>query len=1049
MEELNMAANQTGGGRGFPVIVGLVILAVGCLGAATAFANNGVNTPAVGGYTADMVRAAAQQQVYDPPLDVFGSGASCPDPVNYGFDYGDSVYVWLNPGGDMFFAIETHGNIGDSDQDGGYNTENTTCGGHPACVNTEADAFDNVFASGVESVTISIDRDCNGTSDLRFTLTGAGNMTADSVSVTLDALTGFFGDILGGQGTAWGGAPLQPGPDAVCVADRNGVVVIKIADWNRYFQDATPPHDFLPGVSPTTFDWIVDSGNNSDFYTEDLVTGRFDISNPQIDLQKSVSRSEICASGDTTRFTLTVTNTGNTPLTNVTLTDQLPAGLVYDNAYIDDPSDPIGSPSVVSNNLSWNTFSLNPGDSRTVSYRAVSDGCQGQVANNAVVLAEFDIDCLGGPVGVGDQDSANVTCVEPCVTVSAPGPQSLCAGSPWSATFVVTNCATVVEDLSIVLTVGGVAQPAVVRNAVAVGDTVHVEASGTLPATCGPPIAVSCEATATLPGVPPEGCSDVDSDATTISCTAACVTVADAPPDSTCPGTDLWLEFVVTNCNGQGGAENMTFSGMYNGSTATVSPTSATNVADGDTVHVKLLATLPAEDCSPNGYLGTVTATAALVTDAECQDTDSGDGLAFCTDPNVEIVKTTSPTTTTSGSTVTLEISNPSDVTLDPVQVSDHLPPGMLFDDTQTIGGTCGTSVDHVQDLGGTVWVYFTDFVLGPGESCTITYDVDCGEFDGQARIDTAYVDAWCEGTYDFVNPVSDSDTAVVVCEGGQACPRTIGFWRQQCAQKGNGSTKVCEAGMESLWVCVINATDVVQWKLNEGGYETTAYLRTLSPSDLFDHLCTQLQGPRPMTLLNMTEIQYLGLMLNYCSEALSSGIPVQNSFSGTVGAAIDSIEAAINSGMNLGYWEKVADEINNNIGVLAAACDNEDTFFQTLPGCVVDAPSIGQPDVLGAFDPNVLIARAAPNPVTPGSAAIIYYQIPAAAGRTSVELNIYDIAGRLVRTLVSEGRNPGTYQADWNLTNESGLQVPSGVYFYRLRAGSQVFTQKMLVVRH
>ena len=1045
-----MSSKRIGEGRAFPLLVGLTILALGCLATAgMALANNGVNSPAVGGVTADMVRAAAQQQVYDPPMDVFGNGGSCPDPVNYGFDYGDSVYVWLSPGGDMYFAIETHGNIGDSDQDGGYDTETATCGGHPTCVSAEADAFNNIFASGVESVTISVDRDCSGTSDLRFTLTGAGNMRADSVSVTLDALTGFFGSILGGQGTGWAGAPLQVGPDAVCVVQRAGVVVIRLANWNQYFQDNTPAHNFLPGISPTTFDWIVDSGNNSDFYTEDLVTGRFDISNPQVDLVKSVSRSQICASGDTTRFTLTVTNIGNTPLTDVILTDQLPAGLVYDDSYIDDPSNPIGAPNVVSNNLTWTGFTFAPGDSRTVSYRAVSDGCQGQVANNAAVQAQFDIDCLGGPVAVADFDSADVTCVEPCVTVSAPAPQSLCAGSPWSATFVVTNCGTVTENLSIVPTVGGASQSAVVRNGIAAGDTVHVDVSGILPGTCGPPIAVSCEATATLPGVAPQGCSDVDSDQATVSCTAACVTVADAPADSSCPGTDLWLEYVVTNCNGQGGAENMTFTGMYNGSPATVSPTSASNVTDGDTVHVKLLASLPV-DCSPNGYLGTLTANAALATDAGCTDTDSGDGRAFCTNPNVDIVKSTSPTTTSSGSTVTLVVTNPSGVTLDPVQVSDHLPPGMLFDDTQTIGGTCLASVDHVTDLGGIVWVYFTDFTLGPGQSCTITYDVDCGEFDGQARIDTAYVDAWCDGTFGIANPVSDSDTAVVVCEGGQACPRTIGFWRQQCAQKGNGSTKVCEAGMESLWVCVINATDVVQWRLNDGGYETTAYLRTLSPSDLFAHLCSQLQGPRPMTLQNMAEIQYLGLMLNYCSEAVSGGIPVQNSFTGTVGAAIDSIEAAINSGVNIGYWKTVADEINNGIGVLAPACDNESTFFQNLRGCALDAPGSGQTDILKeGFDPNALVARSYPNPVLPGSGTVIYYQIPSDMGRTTVELSLYDIAGRLVKRLVSEGRDPGSYTVNWNLTDQTGSQVPSGVYFYRLRAGSEVFTQKMLVVRH
>ena len=99
--------------------------------------------------------------------------------------------------------------------------------------------------------------------------------------------------------------------------------------------------------------------------------------------------------------------------------------------------------------------------------------------------------------------------------------------------------------------------------------------------------------------------------------------------------------------------------------------------------------------------------------------------------------------------------------------------------------------------------VTFTPFSLGVGESCTIMYDLECAEFDNVARVDTAIVVAWCEGldpveyeTY----AVTDTSYATVTCQGGEACPHTIGFWRQQCAQKLNGSTKVCLEGMYNLW---------------------------------------------------------------------------------------------------------------------------------------------------------------------------------------------------------------------------------------------------------
>lgn len=83
------------------------------------------------------------------------------------------------------------------------------------------------------------------------------------------------------------------------------------------------------------------------------------------------------------------------------------------------------------------------------------------------------------------------------------------------------------------------------------------------------------------------------------------------------------------------------------------------------------------------------------------------------------------------------------------------------------------------------------------------------------------------------------------------------------------------------------------------------------------------------------------------------------------------------------------------------------------------------------------------PNPFNPSTR--IRYQI-AASGHVS--LNIYNVAGQLVRTLVNEEKKPGFYETIWDGTNSLGGEVASGVYFYRLQSTGYTRSLKMLVLR-
>ena len=64
------------------------------------------------------------------------------------------------------------------------------------------------------------------------------------------------------------------------------------------------------------------------------------------------------------------------------------------------------------------------------------------------------------------------------------------------------------------------------------------------------------------------------------------------------------------------------------------------------------------------------------------------------------------------------------------------------------------------------------------------------------------------------------------------------------------------------------------------------------------------------------------------------------------------------------------------------------------------------------------------------------------------VSLKIYDITGKLVRTLVNETRNLGVHTTQWDGKDDSGNQVTAGVYFCRLTAGDSISNSKLIVLR-
>ncbi|MBA4378767.1 MAG: hypothetical protein C0395_09000 [Gemmatimonas sp.] len=103
-----------------------------------------------------------------------------------------------------------------------------------------------------------------------------------------------------------------------------------------------------------------------------------------------------------------------------------------------------------------------------------------------------------------------------------------------------------------------------------------------------------------------------------------------------------------------------------------------------------------------------------------------------------------------------------------------------------------------------------------------------------------------------------------------------------------------------------------------------------------------------------------------------------------------------------------------------------------------------GSTPVADAGLPRALsLAQNSPNPFNPQTT--IVFALDRAAG---VRLGVYDLQGRLVRTLAERVYAPGEHSVVWDGRDESGAEMPSGLYLYRLEDGRRTQTRKMVLVR-
>jgi flavin-binding protein dodecin len=318
-------------------------------------------------------------------------------------------------------------------------------------------------------------------------------------------------------------------------------------------------------------------------------------------------------------------------------------------------------------------------------------------------------------------------------------------------------------------------------------------------------------------------------------------------------------------------------------------------------------------------------------------------------------------------------------------------------------------------------------------------------------------VDAGPVGSFRLTLTLTDTNGCASMCEKtvytvlcGDNCPRTVGFWGRQCAQMDNGSTKFTKAEVAQIASCGDDLVELFSW------------------TDDFDGFCSAINVERPMDCRKQAYRQFSALLANVCVTDLGleparggkiyldSGAanPCKSAFpdAATITDLIQAIDAQLVKLRDEGagaqdqrYCAVVecTDGINNGQGIpLDLACyedvddpdagDSSGGDVHTMGG---GTPGSGTTESGTTAAVQLQLYRPSPNPFA--HTTTIAYEVAGQAAER-VEIGIYNVAGRLVRKLVSDYRTAGRYETTWDGRDDGGVSVTHGVYFLRAYVGGQ-----------
>ena len=205
-------------------------------------------------------------------------------------------------------------------------------------------------------------------------------------------------------------------------------------------------------------------------------------------------------------------------------------------------------------------------------------------------------------------------------------------------------------------------------------------------------------------------------------------------------------------------------------------------------------------------------------------------------------------------------------------------------------------------------------------------------------------------------------------------------------------------------------------------------------------------QGKVILTYTSTGDDNNIGKPLNYIVKYFENEISNNNwdsiyssySYSAKKSAGeIDTLELSLPESNKLYYFALKAIDEAGNIGPVS-------NLAATISGSVeYDTTLTSVPDLKNVYPEKFELYQNYPNPFN--SQTVIKYNIPEAS---NVLIEVYNILGQRIKTLINDFKNPGYYNVIWNARNNNGLTVSSGVYLYRIKAGEFSITKKLILMK-
>ncbi|MBU8871169.1 MAG: S8 family serine peptidase [Gemmatimonadales bacterium] len=291
----------------------------------------------------------------------------------------------------------------------------------------------------------------------------------------------------------------------------------------------------------------------------------------------------------------------------------------------------------------------------------------------------------------------------------------------------------------------------------------------------------------------------------------------------------------------------------------------------------------------------------------------------------------------------------------------------------------------------------------------------------------------------------SDQTYSAIFTDSGHASPKPLVVEQNSFAFSGEPDDdfvileyKLTNEGSENLstlYTGVFCDFDVADSGANEGGTDPTRNLTYIFSSG-GPYYGIALLGETPahnLTLIENAIYVYPSLHIEdgFKMRHLSGLISLPSSTSATDWSALTSAQVSLdpNGGTAtvvyaLVYGETLVD-LKDNVDAANLAYDPSTPISMESPIKLVR------------------LAQNHPNPFNP--ATTIKFNV---VREGNVDLAVYDLSGRRVKTLVSGTRSEGEHSISWDGTDNSGSRVPSGMFFYRFVSGGETISRKMTLLK-